>query len=471
MIVIRWLMRSPPSKKVLAVTTSQQPDVPKPAAPKPSSVTPATVTSVAPVAPTPAYTSDLGEAKQFAEVSDDGVVTLLDGEEKVPVGQVPEASPDDALVYYVRKYDDVMTQLQLLKQRLGTDAPNQELENTLGQIDALISQRQMVGDMSKPRARSKQLHNELGDRQAQQQAEREKALAEHEALREEIVATAEEVADQAPDKTQWKQSTAKMRTLFDHWREAQKTGPRLSRATEDALWKRFRSARNTFEKNRRAFFSQLDARNAEAKKVKEDLIARAEALQDSTDWGPTTLKYRELMTEWKKSPRASRKDDDALWARFRGAQDIFFKARDAANAEVDREYEANLAVKEQILQEAEQHLPFKNIDTARAVMTDIRTRWDDAGRVPRKDMRRMEAGIGKLEHALTELEDEHWRRTNPETKARTNSAQAQLEEAIEQLEADLNVAEQADDKQKIAAAQEALDARRQWLQVVQAAGE
>lgn len=245
----------------------------------------------------------------------------------------------------------------------------------------------------------------------------------------------------------------------------------MSRAIEDALWKRFRSARNTFEKNRRAFFSQLDARNAEAKKAKEDLIARAEALQDSTDWGPTTLKYRDLMNEWKKSPRASRKDDDALWTRFRAAQDVFFQARDAANAEVDREYEANLKVKEQILQEAQQHLPFKNLETARKVMQDVRKRWDDAGRVPRKDMSRMEGEMSKLERAFNDLEQEHWRKTDPETKARTDSALVQLEESIAQLEADLAAAQEAGDEKKITAAQEALDARRQWLDVVRAAGE
>lgn len=423
------------------------------------------------MAPTPAYTSDLGQAQQFAEVSDDGVVTLLDGHEKVEVGQVPEASKDDALAYYVRKYDDVMTQLLLLKQRLDTNTSNQELEKTLGQIDETISQRQMVGDMTKVREQSQQLRNDLVERHARQQAQREKALAEQQATREKIVSRAEELSGQDPAKTQWKQSTASMRDLFDEWRTVQKAGPRLPRATEEALWKRFRSARNTFEKNRRAYFSQLDAHNAEAKKAKEDLIGRAEGLQNSTDWGPTTLKYRDLMDEWKKSPRASRKDDDALWARFRGAQDVFFNARDAANAEVDREYDANLAVKEQILKDAEQHMPFKKIDSARAVMKDIRARWDEAGRVPRKDMSRMEAGIGTFERALTELEDEHWRRSNPETKARTNSALVQLEEAIEQLESELSVAEQAGDQKKIAAAKEALEARRQWLQVVQAAGE
>lgn len=452
------------------MTTSQQPDAPKPAAPKPSIITPAKVTPAAPVAPTPAYTSNIDEAKKFAEVSDDGVVTLVDGDERIDVGQVPEVSQEDALAYYVRKYDDVMTQLQLLKQRLETDASNQELENTLDQIDKNITARQMVGDMAKMREQSRQLRSDLVERQAEQQAQRDKAIAEQQAVREKIVAEAEQVSEQDPAKTQWKQSTASMRELFDQWRTLQKSGPRLPRATEDALWKRFRSARNTFEKNRRAFFSQLDARNAEAKKVKEDLISRAEALQNSTDWGPTTLTYRDLMDEWKKSPRASRKDDDALWARFRAAQDVFFKARDAANAEVDREYETNLKAKEQILQDAEQHLPFKNIDTARSIMKDIRARWDEAGRVPRKDMSRMEAGFSKLERALTELENEHWRKTNPETKARTQSAVSQLEDAIAQLEADLAAAEREGDANKVAEAQEALNARKQWLEVVQAAG-
>ncbi|MDN6521644.1 MAG: DUF349 domain-containing protein, partial [Yaniella sp.] len=153
------------------MTPSQQPDVPKPAAPKPSSVTPAEVTPVAPVAPAPAYTSNLTEAQQFAEISDEGVVTLLDGDEKVEVGQVPEASKDDALAYFVRKYDDVMTQLQLLKQRLETDAANRELEKTLAQIDEVIAQRQMVGNMTKLREQSKTLRNALVARQAQHQAQ------------------------------------------------------------------------------------------------------------------------------------------------------------------------------------------------------------------------------------------------------------------------------------------------------------
>ena len=71
--------------------------------------------------------------------------------------------------------------------------------------------------------------------------------------------------------------------------------------------------------------------NADAKRAKEALISRAEELSTSTDWGHTAAEYRRLMDEWKASKRASRKDDDALWARFRAAQDRFFAARKAAN--------------------------------------------------------------------------------------------------------------------------------------------
>lgn len=76
-----------------------------------------------------------------------------------------------------------------------------------------------------------------------------------------------------------------------------------------------------------------------------------------------------------------------------------------------------------------------------------------------------------MERALSDLEQEHWRKTDPETKARTDSALVQLEESISQLESELQDAQNAGDEKKIAAAKEALDARRQWLEVVRAAGE
>lgn len=395
-------------------------------------------------------------------------MTLLDNGEEVQVGQYPDATEQEALAYFVRKYDDVVSQTMLLEQRVAAGAPAGEIQKTLDHLQDTVEARGMVGDLPTLRDRLAALQDALDERRTADKAALEQAQAEQLKVREGIVAEAEEWAAKDPHQVQWKQASARMAELFDQWKAAQKAGPRLGKSVEDGLWKRFRSARTAFDKHRRAFFSQLDATNAEAKAAKEKLIARAEKLSTSTDWGPTTSAYRDLMDEWKAAPRASRKEDDALWARFRGAQDTFFAARKAANDEIDREYGDNLKVKEQILAEGQKLLPFTDLKAGRAALNELRGRWEDAGRVPRKDISRMENGFRKLEDALKQAEDEHWQKTNPETQARTSSAVSQLQETIAGLEKDLEQAQAQSDQKKITQAQEALDARRQWLEMLQA---
>jgi hypothetical protein len=265
---------------------------------------------------------------------------------------------------------------------------------------------------------------------------------------------------------QWKHSSARMAELFEAWKTEQRSGHRVGRSTEDALWKRFRAARATFDKHRKVFFSKLDTDNAEAKRQKEALIKRAEELQNSTDWGNTAREYRRLMDEWKASKRASRRDDDALWARFRAAQDVFFNARKADNDRIDAEFGENLKVKEALLEEARALLPVKDLAAAQKALNSIRDRWEDAGKVPRGDLNRVESGLRQVEDAVKAAEDDAWRRSNPETKARSNSMLSQLEDAIAGLEDDLAKAKANGNESKIAKAQEALDARKAWLETV-----
>jgi hypothetical protein len=280
------------------------------------------------------------------------------------------------------------------------------------------------------------------------------------------VSEAETIAATDPSRMQWKHSSARMAELFEAWKTEQRSGHRVGRSTEDALWKRFRAARATFDKHRKVFFSKLDTDNAEAKRQKEALIKRAEELQNSTDWGNTAREYRRLMDEWKASKRASRRDDDALWARFRAAQDVFFNARKADNDRIDAEFGENLKVKEALLEEARALLPVKDLAAAQKALNSIRDRWEDAGKVPRGDLNRVESGLRQVEDAVKAAEDDAWRRSNPETKARSNSMLSQLEDAIAGLEDDLAKAKANGSESKIAKAREALDARKAWLETV-----
>jgi len=434
--------------------------------PSPAAVARPAKKATAPVAAPPAYSTPLEEAAKFGRVTEDGhVFVLVEGEEH-PVGQYPDATAEEALAYFVRKHDDVVSQVMLLEQRVAAKAPSADMGKTVDHLAQTVAEKGMVGDLAALQARLEALRAGVAELQKAEQAAGEARRAEELAAREAIVAEAEELAAKDPATVQWKQGSTRMNELFEQWKAAQKNGPRLGRATEDALWKRFRGARTTFDRHRRAFFSQLDADNAEAKAAKEALIARAEELSHSTDWGNTAAEYRRLMDEWKASKRASRKDDDALWSRFRAAQDIFFNARQNANAALDEEFEANLAVKEQLLAEAQALLPITDLAAAKKSLDSIRDRWEAAGKVPRAAMQRVEAGLRQVEDAVRNAEDEQWRRSNPETKARTNSMLTQLEETIASLEADLEAARAKGNEGKIRAAEEALEARHAWLETL-----
>jgi hypothetical protein len=438
---------------------------PSPAAfaarPKPAAAAPA-------AAPAPvASATSLAEAAKWGRVEGDGHVFLtIDGEEH-PVGQYPGVSDDEALAYFARKYDDIVAQIVLLEQRVSSKAPSTDMQKTVTHLREQLAERNMVGDLRAAEARLDALAAHITELEKSEKAEHDAVRAAELAAREAIVAEAEEISGQDPAQIQWKTSSARMNELFESWKTAQKSGVRLGRSNEDALWKRFRAARTVFDRHRRAYFSQLDSTNSAAKSAKEKLIAEAEALSSSTDWGFAAGEYRRLMDEWKASPRASRKDDDALWARFRAAQDVFFTSRQAANEEIDQEYAANLTVKEALLVEANAILPVKDLNAAKKALQSVRDRWEEAGKVPRADMGRIEAGLRKVEDAVRHAEEEKWQRSNPETKARTNSALSQLEAAISGLQDDLAKAEQAGDQRKIKAAKEALEARQAWLDQIQ----
>lgn len=421
--------------------------------------------NVTPV-PAPPATS-LAEAARWGRVEGDGHVFLtIDGEEH-PVGQYPDVSDDEALAYFARKYDDVVAQIVLLEQRVASKAPTTDMQKTVTHLREQLAERNMVGDIRSAESRLDTLSTQISELEKAEKAQHDAVRSAELAAREAIVAEAETISGTDPAQIQWKTSSARMNELFESWKTAQKSGIRLGRSNEDALWKRFRAARTVFDRHRRAYFSQLDSNNSAAKAAKEKLIAEAEALSSSTDWGFAAGEYRRLMDEWKASPRASRKDDDALWARFRAAQDVFFTNRQAANDEIDQEYAANLKVKEALLEEANAILPVKDLGAAKKALQSIRDRWEDAGKVPRADMGRIEAGLRRVEDAVRQAEEENWQRSNPETKARTNSALSQLESAIAGLKEDLAKAEKAGDQRKIKAAQEALDARQAWLDQIQ----
>ncbi|SKC71475.1 DUF349 domain-containing protein [Krasilnikoviella flava] len=447
----------------------------RPAAPTPADVPPAepSTTPAAPVVPPALDAAAAAAAEAFGRVDDDGTVYVRESTGERQVGQFPGVSASEAMSLYVRRYLDLDAKVALFETRLDSaDLSVREIDQTLTKLAEETGEPAAVGDLDALRARVDGLRSHAAERRAALEQERSAAKAEAVAGRTSIVEAAEKIAATDPAKMQWRPAGEELRALLDRWKEAQRSGPRIDRPTEEALWKRFSHARTAFDRERRHFFADLEQRNSSAKAEKEKLVVDAEALQTSTDWGATAAAYRDLMTRWKAAGRASRKDDDALWARFRAAQDAFFGARDAENAAIDEEYAQNLEVKEALLVEAEALLPVSDLAAAKAKLRDLQDRWEEAGKVPRADVQRVEGRMRAVETAVRGAEQARWDRTNPETRARAEGAAAQLEAAIEGLERDLAEARESGDARRVEEAETALAARRTWLeQVVRAAEE
>jgi len=398
----------------------------------------------------------------FARIGEDGTVYVKDGDEERVIGGFPEGIPTSPYALYERRYADLEATIKLFEDRLSSLSPR-DIDQTLATLREQVAPPTRGAHTPARRGRVAAVEKAAEERKEIAREERKAAKAQALADRTAVVERAESIVAQDPAKTHWKQSGQTLRDLLEEWKTLQRRGPRLEKAVEDELWKRFSTARTQFDRHRRQFFSQLDLAQSEAKRIKEALIAEAEALSSSVDWSRTSGAYRELMNRWKAAPRASRKEDDALWARFRAAQQVFFDARRAKDEATDAEYRENLVAKEAILVDAEAILPVTDIDRAKAQLRQIQDRWEEVGRVPSSDLHRIEGRLRAVEAAVREAEEKEWRRTNPETRARAAGMVGQLEEQIAQLERSLADAEAKGDTKAATSVRETLETKRAWL--------
>lgn len=440
--------------------------------PTPASVKPSVLSKpvAEPRATEPAPVAQVERATNsasFGRVAEDGTVYVRTPDGEKSVGSYPGKTADEAIAYFARKYDELQANATLLLQRVtGTDASAADVAESLKSLRAQVAEANVVGDLPALDSVVEDIATAL--RVKQQVETEQRAVAKKEALahREALVAEAESIAAQDPDKVQWKKSTSRMRELLDEWKTHQKNGARLDRDVESALWQRFSAARNGFDKTRRAHFSKLDEEHGSAKAEKQRLVAEAEKLAVSTDWGPTATAFKRLMDDWRQAGRASRADDDALWKRFKKAQDAFFSAKDEVVAEENKEFEANAKVKEALLEQGQKILPVKDLAAAKAQLRDLQEKWDAAGKVPRKDMDRLEKGMRRIENAVRDAEQAQWKKTDPEVSARANSMTQQLEAAVTSLEAELAQAEAAGNSAKAGKLRSDLNAKKSWLEQV-----
>ncbi|QIK73580.1 DUF349 domain-containing protein [Propioniciclava coleopterorum] len=401
--------------------------------------------------------SDSAGPASFGRVEEDGTVYVTTADGERAVGQVPDVSTEEALAFFVRRFEALDLEITLLEQRLASGAVSpDDARHSIKTLRSSVSDANAVGDLASLTTRLEAMAPKLAEAAEARKAERAK---QHEATREAkeaMVAEAEKLAGG----NDWRGGVNRFRQLLEEW----KALPRIDRATDDALWHRFSSARTTYTRRRKAQFAQQSAKWTEAKAIKEQIIEEARGLADSTEWGPTSGAFRDLMARWKAAGSAQRDADDKLWAEFRGIQDQFFNARSEAQNAQDAEFGGNLTAKQALLDKAEAEiLPVSDPNEGRAAYRSFIEEYNALGKVPRDAMRGLDNRVRAIENAVKQAEAEEWKRTDPEARHRAEETVAMLSAEIEKLQTKIEKAEARSDAKAVKKAQDSIATYTVWL--------
>lgn len=394
----------------------------------------------------------------FGRVDPDGTVYVRVGDTERSVGQIPDSTPEEALAFYVRRYENLEAEVVLLEQRVDAQAMSpEEAKTRITTAKSNVAEANAVGNLEALIARLDKLAEKLP---AQIEA-RKAARAEQNAATIEAKTAMVEEAEKLSTGNDWRGGVDRFRALLDEWKKL----PRVDKATDNELWHRFSSARTQYTRRRKAHFAELNAKRDEAKAIKEAIIKEAEPLATSTDWGPTSGAFRDLMRRWKAAGSARRQDDDALWAKFRAIQDQFFNARTEAQNAIDGEQSENLKAKQALVEQVEKDLEgVTDVEQAKSIHRDFLTKFNEVGHVPRNAMRDMDNRVRRVNERVSDLEAEEWRRTDPETRQRADDMVTKFQEQVDKLTQQLADAEAKGDQRKIKDVRKSLETYTAWLE-------
>jgi hypothetical protein len=362
---------------------------------------------------------------RFGRVDDDGTVWLITSGGERTIGSWQAGDNEAAFAHFGRRYDDLSTEVALMEHRLESGTGDaRKIKAAAATLAESLPTATVLGDVDALAARLAAISEHADAAASAERARRDEQRAAQTVRKEALAVEAEDLAANA---TQWKAAGDRLRDILEEW----KTITGLDRKTDDALWKRYSAARETFNRRRGSHFAEMDRERAGARQAKEALCVRAEALSGSTDWGPTSATFRDLLTEWKAAGRTAKDVDDALWQRFKAAQDTFFAARNAITAERDNEFKANAAAKEKLLAEAEKINP-ADLDAARAALRSITDKWDAIGKVPKERTADLERRLRAVEKKVRDAADAE--RVDPEAQARAEQFRIRAEQYEKQAE-------------------------------------
>lgn len=405
----------------------------------------------------------IGDPSQFGRVGEDGTVFVRTSEGEKPVGSYPGKSAEEALAYFVRKFEALASEVALTAARITSGAMvPQDAHESVKKLRQQVRELNGVGDLDSLALSVEQIEPLIEGNREAYEAKKAAESAVKAARREQILVEKEKIVAEAESlalSENWKVTGDRLKTLLDEWKAA----PRLDKKADGDFWKRFSASRNKFDKRRRTHFAQLEATSSVVSAAKMEIITEAEKLATSTDWVATARRFKTLMDSWKTAGRGKPSDEAKLWARFKAAQDQFFTAKNADLEKREASMTANLAKREELIVQIEALVPFTDAKAAKNSFRELMRTWEKIGITHRDKRAALDARVAKVEEVIKEAEAEIWRKTDPAAKARAAEVVKQLSESIENYRKVAAKSQAAGNEKKAKEALESAEARTVWL--------
>ncbi len=182
----------------------------------------------------------------------------------------------------------------------------------------------------------------------------------------------------------WDATTQKIIELQQQWKGIGFAPQKMN----TQIFERFRKGCDAFFEKKAQFFHELKENLNENLAKKKELVEKAEALKDSTEWRATSDALVKLQKQWKEIGAVPRKYSDSLWKQFVAACDHFFEAKKQATAGIREEEKANMTLKLEIIQKLKELAEQGGEDLLKKVR-ELQKQWSEIGHVAYKDKERI----------------------------------------------------------------------------------
>lgn len=368
------------------------------------------------------------EGEQWGYIDDQGNVRQKDGfifRGRI-IGKMRGHNKAAALGYFVLRFTKLEENYKALEREVRSAKNKSALLGKVRHMLEYVPKAEALGDFDGLLNKLKALEREITDEQSRNRSRKEQLCGRAESL---------------SHSTEWKVTSEKLKELQQEWKSV---GP-AGHEHEDTLWKRFRAAQDKFYERRKEHFDRQEKERGQNRAKKESLCSRAESLGSSSDWKNTAEALKSLQAEWKQAGSAGKDYEDALWKRFRHAQDKFYERRAAHFEQRDQEQRENLRRKERICSEAESLAHSSDTKAAIARVKELQEKWKTVGHVPREQAdslwgRFRHACDRVFEHARHERErkQEEWHGKMREALERKREQAEKLRGSIEHDEGNVS---------------------------------